>query len=291
MSSEPKVHNFSIQSTAWPTVILAAFFVIGVPTNLFLVAQGVYAWWFGVFVGVALYNTAFTLWHEAAHSNVFVHRRWNEALGVLVSVVNLFPGFYRQRHDHLEHHRHLLDIEYDRTVYRARGAFWTVPFRILDEMFTYSPYNKKHGLKQSRELGLDKATYVFTATLVVALVFFGLGAEFLACCVLPRLIVLPIHVFYVCYLPHVGLPNDRKRGTRILAAGPLQYLIFFHNYHAIHHLWPNIPWFLYPKYAKLNRGAMEAYGVELDVPVHRAPIFGGESSWKTGYQAPSKGQA
>src|SRR5262249_5042418 len=59
---------------------------------------------------------------------------------------------------------------------------------------------------------------------------------------LPVAIAKVVMDWYINYLPHVGLPAHRYRGTRIVDAAWLTPLVLAHNYHAIHHLWPNIPW-------------------------------------------------
>lgn len=271
---------------AWPSLILSLIFIFGAPLNFFLVATDFYQWYWGLFIGICLYNSAFTIWHEAAHFNIFEKRQPNNFIGWLSSIVNIFPAFFRQRHDHLLHHRHLLDIEYDRTVYRARGPIWFLPFRILDEMKTYGPYNLSYGLKHSKELFYDRLHYILMLAILVSIVLSQTYMAFLICCLLPRLIILPIHVTYVCYLPHIGLPKDRQRGTRILSVGPLKYLIYFHNYHAVHHLWPNIPWYLYPAFYKKNFVYLKEYGVDQPVAVYKAPIYGDDESWGTGHGAP-----
>ena len=51
--------------------------------------------------------------------------------------------------------------------------------------------------------------------------------------------------WYINYLPHVGLPPDRFLGTRIIYVHWLTPWVLCHNYHAIHHLWPTIPWHRY----------------------------------------------
>ena len=51
--------------------------------------------------------------------------------------------------------------------------------------------------------------------------------------------------WYINWLPHAGLPPDRYRGTRIVDVAWLTPLVLGHNYHAIHHLWPNLPWHRY----------------------------------------------
>jgi beta-carotene hydroxylase len=281
--SQPQIHRYMTRTTAWPTVIMSAIFVFGAPANFFVVANGLIPWWVGLLIGIALYNSAFTIWHEAAHGNIVPsNRKLNDTIGVIASFVNMLPAFFRQRHDHLMHHSHLLETERDRTVPRATGPIWGIALSILDEMRTYGPYKDKYGLKDLKKLKVDRWTYLAVFIALAASIVSGTFWAFLACCFIPRLIILPIHVTYVCYLPHVGLPSDSWRGTRTLNIGPLKYLIFFHNYHAVHHIWPSIPWFRYERYFTLNKSAMIARGVELEVRPWNAPILG-EASLKTGY--------
>jgi beta-carotene hydroxylase len=77
--------------------------------------------------------------------------------------------------------------------------------------------------------------------------------------------------WYINYLPHVGLPAGRFRGTRIIDVPWLTPLVMGHNYHAIHHLWPALPWHRY-------RGVFveeKAYLRERGVPIeHRVLGYG-----------------
>lgn len=281
MAKTPAFSTYVVQGISWGNVLLASTFVVGVPFNFYMATLGESSFWVHFLVGVLLYNCGFTIWHEAAHDNISSHKWLNDFFGVASSIVNLVPPFYRQKHDHLLHHMHLLDVEKDRTVYRARRPFWLVPISILHEMGTYGPYKEKYGLKTKWKKNLDMISFLAVLMLAGLCIWTGFGFEFLICCFAPRVVILPIHVTYVCYLPHVGLPKNRRQGTRVLEVGPLKYLIFFHNYHAVHHLWPSIPWYLYPKYYRLNRATMEAYGVQDSVKPWEAPIFNNESL-KTG---------
>ncbi|MFI5205963.1 MAG: fatty acid desaturase, partial [Candidatus Paceibacterales bacterium] len=138
------IERYAARNTAWPTVFISLFFILGVPTNLILTTRGVWPLWVGFLIGIVLYNFGFTIWHEAAHGNIVPkNRTLNDLFGILGSIANILPAFFRQRHDHLLHHNHLMDIEYDRTVYRARGPYWHVLLSILEEVRTYKPYSIK----------------------------------------------------------------------------------------------------------------------------------------------------
>ena len=63
--------------------------------------------------------------------------------------------------------------------------------------------------------------------------------------ILPLIIGKLFMDWYINYLPHTGLPPDRFLGTRIIDVKWFTPLVLCHNYHAIHHLWPKVPWHQY----------------------------------------------
>ena len=81
---------------------------------------------------------------------------------------------------------------------------------------------------------------------------------------LPFAIAKVVMDWYVNYLPHVGLPPDRFKGTRIIDVGWLTPLILSHNYHAIHHLWPTIPWHGYLARYRDRLGYLKENGVPIE---------------------------
>jgi beta-carotene hydroxylase len=88
------------------------------------------------------------------------------------------------------------------------------------------------------------ALLVVVSIYLVAL-WHGVFADVLLLWFVPVVISKLIMDWYVNYLPHVGLPPDRFRGTRIIDVPWLTVALLGHNYHAIHHLWPAIPWHRY----------------------------------------------
>jgi beta-carotene hydroxylase len=70
--------------------------------------------------------------------------------------------------------------------------------------------------------------------------------------------------WYVNYLPHVGLPADRFLGTRIVDVSWLTPFLLAHNYHAIHHLWPTLPWHRYVDRYHTRRDYLVAHGVPIE---------------------------
>jgi len=80
----------------------------------------------------------------------------------------------------------------------------------------------------------------------------------------PVVIAKVVMDWYINYLPHVGLPADRYQGTRIIDVSWLTPLVLVHNYHAIHHLWPTIPWHRYRAVFKRKLGYLQEHGVPIE---------------------------
>lgn len=87
----------------------------------------------------------------------------------------------------------------------------------------------------------------------------------------PVLIAKVIMDWYINYLPHVGLPADFHRGTRIVDIPWLTPLVLAHNYHAIHHLWTYLPWHRYTRVFQERMDKVKEYGVPIEKRFFRYP--------------------
>jgi fatty acid desaturase len=224
---------------------------------------------FHVLVAAVAIHFAFTVWHEAAHGNVSGRSAVNDVVGVLGMLPYMTPYFI-QRWVHLEHHRRLnepLDPNY---IY-TDGALLTLPFRYTRAL-GYAKKLLREDPRTPRQRLSDRATTLGILAVYAAAVITGHGLDVLVLWFVPVVIAKLVMDFYINYLPHRGLPPDRFRGTRIVDVAWFTPLVLQHNYHAVHHLWPTLPWHRY----------REIYGKKLDylrrheVPVeHR--VFG---SWQ-----------
>jgi fatty acid desaturase len=73
--------------------------------------------------------------------------------------------------------------------------------------------------------------------------------------------------WYVNYLPHAGLPPHRFHGTRIIDVRWLTFALLSHNYHAIHHLWPAIPWHRYRATFTQKLDYLREHGVPIETRI------------------------
>ncbi len=229
--------------------------------NLGLYAAHALPLWAHMGITLVAIHLAFTIWHEAAHGTVS-NRRWlNDAAGILGMFPYMTP-YFMQRHVHLQHHKYLNEENLDPNLIYAGGPFWQLPIRYLRTI----GYARSVLAQDPRTPGMRFSDNFFLA-LIVAAYGFALWRGFLLDLVLIWFVPLVgakiIMDWYVNYLPHVGLPPHRFLGTRIITAGWLTPLLLSHNYHAIHHLWPTIPWH---GYMARYREKVD-YLVEHDVPI------------------------
>jgi fatty acid desaturase len=200
-----------------------------------------------VLVATGAIHLAFTIWHESVHRNVSRLRWLNDAIGI----VGIFPymtPYYLQKWIHLQHHSYGDDP-------RSRG---------------------------------EKLADTLPMLLVLGIYAFAAWRGFLLDVVL--LWLLPVGIakivmdWYINYLPHVGLPAGRYRGTRVIDVPWLTPLVLGHNYHAIHHLWPALPWHRYRRVFREEEASLREHGV----PIERR-ILGYKPGAKPAAEGPDPG--
>jgi fatty acid desaturase len=219
-----------------------------------------------VAIAAAAIHLAFTVWHEAVHRNVS-QRLWvNHVVGVLGMFPYMTP-YFMQRWIHLEHHARLNEREDPNFVY-IDGPFWKIPLRYPRAL----GYARKLLATDPRRRGervSDGLSVAAVAALFGVAGWFGVLREAIWLWLVPVVIAKLVMDWYINYLPHVGLPPHRFRGTRIVDLPWLTPLVLGHNYHAIHHLWPTIPWHGYRAVFREKQGYLREHGV----PIERG-IFG-----------------
>ena len=226
--------------------------------------------WLHVLIGVVPIHLAFTIWHEAAHGNVSRNRLVNNVVGVLGMFPYLTP-YFLQRYVHLDHHKYLNVEGEDPNLIYADGPFWQMPMRYLRAV-SYAKQKLDADPRSARMRLSDRiVTGVHLAVWITAFAT-GHGLDLVMLWLVPFVIAKVIMDWYVNYLPHVGLPAHRYLGTRVVDVGWVTPLLLQHNYHAIHHLWPGIPWHRYLETYNEKREFL----AERNVPVeHR--VFGGRT--------------
>jgi len=214
-----------------------------------------------VFISAVAIHLAFTIWHEAVHMNVSPRTWVNNAVGVAGMLPYMTP-YFMQRWIHLRHHSRLNETDDPNLIY-TDGPFWQIPFRYPRALL----YARKVMRDDPRSRGEQIADALF-ATAIASVYgvawWYGHLTDALLLWLLPVVIAKLVMDWYINYIPHVGLPPHRYRGTRVFDVAWLTPLVLGHNYHAIHHLWPNLPWHRYRRVFRDKATELKEHGVPVE---------------------------
>jgi beta-carotene hydroxylase len=244
-----------------PTLLLlgAMYAILGANVALYYVWRLNPVW--HVLLGAAGIHIAFTVWHEAVHGTVSRAQRINDVVGVLGMLPYMTP-YFMQRWVHLEHHRKL-NLKEDPNYIYTDGTLLTLPFRYVRAL----GYAKKLLAKDPRaawERRSDLATTALVGSVYLAAFATGHAVDVLVLWFLPVVLAKLVMDWYVNYLPHRGLPPDKFLGTRIIDVPWFALLVLNHSHHAVHHLWPTVPWYRYRQIYQIKRSFLEQHGVPIE---------------------------
>ena len=276
------------QSIAWPTVLLGLVSFTGYWALLFLVMFKQLSLLLAVPVMGLLIYAAYTVLHEAVHYSIsgnIKSLRWlNDGMGYLAATI-LLTGLVAHRYEHLKHHRNANNGDNDPDQYSVHivsslgsmlKSCWSA---IATQYTTYMADRWDHApSRQNLIMVLEIAIAIGLRALPFALLFTygdpstqGRWVEGLIALVASGFIGTFILVYlfaYIVHRPHQA--TERYLNTSIiLVPGPLSRLVSlvwgYQNYHAIHHLFPWVPFYHYPQLFDRVRPAMEA----MNAPIYR----------------------
>jgi fatty acid desaturase len=170
---------------------------------------------------------------------------------------------------HLEHHR-MLNLPDDPNYIYTDGPLLLLPFR-YPRALAYGKKLLKTDPRTPGEKQSDLLTTALVGSIYLGALLTGHAVDVLVLWFVPVVVAKLVMDWYINYLPHRGLPPDRFLGTRIIAVGWFTPLVLNHNYHAIHHLWPTVPWHRYRQIYRKKLEYLKRHGVPIE---HR--VFG---SW------------
>ncbi len=260
---------------AWPTALLLVSCVtIYLACVAHLLTDSAFSWWALAGIGFCSY-AIYTPLHDAVHGAVTgmsLDRRWiNEWTGYLAAHF-LGISFMAHRRSHLKHHRSTNHPTEDPDiVLSAASAFqlvlvWLkgVPKEWLFAM-SFEHFTDAEKASVRREYAAIILTRVLLVVLcadfgtTLATLLFG---QLIGNAVLVTLFAWSVH--------HPHTEQERMKTTTVYQArGGLDTAVTliwgYQNYHAIHHLYPKVPFF---RYRRLYR-ALEPYLLDSGVPVKR----------------------
>ena len=263
---------------AWPSVALGFAIIGSFALVCTLGAMRIIPLWAGLILNSLLLYAIQTPLHEACHGNIAGRdSRWmwlNHLIGFLSGAI-LLHEYKAFRHLHLMHHRDTNDDDLDPDHWVKVRNPLTVLFRCLTIVpFYHAFFFRKVALNPK-----DPANFKVTAHVIAMywllysiafwLIVFGFWREVLALWLGPHWIGSAIIIFFFAYVPHQ--PHDTKeryRNTKIYKVNGLwgravNWAYLFQNYHLIHHLFPRIPFYLYPEAFKGLRPMLERKGARI----------------------------
>jgi len=211
-------------------------------------------------------NSVYAIIHEAEHSMLFSHPRWNDVAGAFLSL--FFPApFHLIRQGHLGHHlRNRTDdeafdfyFEEDHKIWKILvlygiiTGFYYVVVVLGNLVFLILPFREEKKLWH-----VDQATTAFMDSLnpryhkfirmeCVAAILLHTGMVWLLN--VPVLHYLAMYAGFgfmwsaMQYVHHYGTERHTIRGARNLWIWkPLDLLWLNHNWHLTHHTHPSVPW-------------------------------------------------
>jgi ferredoxin-NADP reductase/fatty acid desaturase len=238
---------------------------------------GVSRGWLAVTIPLQAFVTfsMFTVLHESAHHAVGRSTCINEVFGRLsMPFVSLFGTFPMLRFIHMEHHRNTNeDIHADPDAWNYAGPRWQVPLRWLTIDAWYCRfYAERLRHRPRNETAGFVANLVVVGALLSAVIGLGYGWQWVLIYLIPQRIGLGLLAWWFDWLPHHDLAItakiDRFRATRLRVGWErvMTPLLFYQNYHLVHHIHPAIPFYLYVKAWKNS----EADYLERNIPINTA---------------------
>lgn len=250
----------SAPTVAWPTVLMF-FACTGVLGAVWAACiSGELSLFAGMLINGLTAYFLFSVVHDSSHNAVSRIKWVNEFFGRvgLVYFAPLAPMDVA-RYIHMSHHRHANDPERDPDAY-SHKLDWLFPIRWLNFDYFYTKWFFTKGGDFARRKYGALALYVgFILGSCAVIIWAGYGLELLMLWFLPTRISSFLFVLVFSYLTHqpfetLARENEYKATALRLGAewfwGPV---MTGHNYHLIHHLYPNAPFYNYGKIFAIKR--------------------------------------
>ncbi len=250
----------------WKTILLMVGMYAMLLVNFWLYQTRPLPLALHILFAAAAIHCAFTIWHEAVHNNVSDEAWFNNLVGIVGMLPYMTPYFI-QKWIHLKHHAKLNQPDDPNQIY-VSGPFWQIPFRYFRGIFYVKKVLKEDRLTLKERMW-DTISVVLVASIYFNAWIYGFLKEVVLLWLVPVILAKVILDWYINYIPHVGLPDDNYKGTRIIDLPWFAPFVLNHNYHAVHHLWPRYPWHQYVGVFRKSIEKLKKYGV----PIERR-IFG-----------------
>lgn len=252
------------RETDWRTLGVLAAMYVALIGNFALYQHATLPLALHILIGTAAIHLAFTVWHEGVHQTVSATRWINDSAGMLGALPYMAP-FYVEKWFHLQHHA-LLNRRDDPNFIYIDGPLWQLPLR-YPRVLRYAHARMADDPRTPWQKKADRLPLFLVPAIYGIALWQGVFLDLLLLWFVPVVLSKLVMDWYVNYLPHVGLPPHRFHGTRIIDVRWLTFVLLGHNYHAIHHLWPAIPWHRYRATFTQKLDYLREHGVPIETRV------------------------
>lgn len=270
---------------ALPTFLLFVASMASIGGVWYLALTGQISVWVGAIANGLLTYLLFSVIHDASHMSLSRIKWVNETIGA-IGLFFLFPyaPMVLLRWVHNKHHS-FANGPMDPDRFEHESPWWQVPFRwaFFDAAYIY--YFIKHGQSVRKRHGTELILYYsFLLALFAAAVYTGFGLELFMLWFVPSRITLFLIAIVFVILPHhpalVAQDENPYMATTMRFGWEwlLTPVLVYQNYHLIHHLYPEIPFYrmhkaYFLKYDEINRQDIPrqtAFGLEPEnIEAHR----------------------
>ena len=229
---------------AFTTIILSLLVILIYPTVLFLFANKVLTPLITIFFLMGLTFASYIPMHEAVHGNIGGNNsklKWlDKLIGYMMAPIIAIP-FTSHQKEHFTHHKNTnKDDDPDvhiKNLFRSTKDFYKSTIQVIktQNTFVMNNYTKAEILLS---IGWRISFIAYAGLISVPVILLGwFSGAFLT-------------IYLLSYLPHKPYKNSERWKDTNIQLFPVQWFenfIFKQNLHAIHHLFPRVPFYNYRK--------------------------------------------
>ena len=226
------------------TIILSLLVILVYPTVLFLFANKVLTPLITIFFLMGLTFASYIPMHEAVHGNIGGNNsklKWlDKLIGYMMAPIIAIP-FTSHQKEHFTHHKNTnKDDDPDvhiKNLFRSTKDFYKSTIQVIktQNTFVMNNYTKAEILLS---IGWRISFIIYAGLISVPVILLGwFSGAFLT-------------IYLLSYLPHKPYKNSERWKDTNIQLFPVQWFenfIFKQNLHAIHHLFPRVPFYNYRK--------------------------------------------
>lgn len=256
-----RVFELGEGATAWPTVALG---LVALAVQAASTAAGLSGLWpigLTVLVNTVCAYAQFTVVHDAAHRCLSRVARLNEAFGY-VATLTLCGPFAAIRRNHLHHHAHTNDPREDPDFWAAGETWVSTGLRCLTMLqMHYWTYLTR---LRRRDAAFSQSVFTIVAISVLhAMAWWGGHlSDLILCWTLPAQLAVAALALTFDYWPHrPHTERGRFKDTANILPAWLDAFFLCQNLHAVHHLFPRLPWYRYREALGVIAAGLKREGV------------------------------